>query len=157
MHQSGTAYRALLRIAAVLGATGLQAGALFAAGAVTTAEADGAGKVALEIVYFAEDDCINFRNVREGAPNGVEGPQRTLVVTVTLERGATHCGQKLRKLEHRIDIPDRADALSVDIFFVDEAGTLIRSQRPRIYRDTAEERECSATVASSARTPVAKC
>ncbi len=157
MHQHGCAGRTFLPLVAVVGAMVLQPGVLRAERAVTTAEADGSGKITVEIVYFAEDDCIKIKDVREGAPNGIERPERTLVVTATLERGAAACAQKLRKLEHRIDIADRADALSVDIFFVDAAGAFIRSQRPRIYRDTADERECSATLASSARTLVAKC
>lgn len=125
--------------------------------AATIAEADGAGKVAVEIVYYAEEDCIAIADAREGAPAGIEGPQRTLVVTVTLERSPGPCAQKLRILARRISVADRADALSVDIFYVDAAGKLIRSQRPRIYRDTAEERECHAAAGPQPLATVMKC
>ena len=124
----------------------------------TTAEAVDPGKVIVNIVYYAEDDCIEMTGVQEAPPAGTEQPQRTLVMTVTLERKPPGCPQSLRKIERRLTISDRADALSVDIFFVDKAGKLIRSQRPRIYRDTPEERECHAVSRSDSDTrSVAKC
>lgn len=148
---------AAARMAVIIGAMLIHAGAATAERGATTAEADGAGTVAVDIIYFAEDDCIRIVDAREGGPAGIEGPQRTLVVTVTIARSPTACPQGLRKLERRISIADRKDALSVDIFFVDTTGKLIRSQRPRIYRDDPGERECVAVAAPNVPAPVAKC
>lgn len=150
-------YRSFPRIAALAGAVTMLAGAASADRGATTAEADGKGKVAVDIVYFAEDDCIRIADVREGGPHGAEGPKRTLVITVTIDRSVPTCPQKLQKIERRVVIPDRADALSVDIFYVDAAGKLLRSQRPRIYRDDPSERECSAVAETKTAVTVAKC
>jgi hypothetical protein len=123
----------------------------------TTAEADGTGKVAVDIVYFAEEDCIGIADVREGAPASIDGPKRTLVVTVTLMRASGPCEQRFKTIERRISIADRADALSVDIFYVDAGGKFIRSQRPRIYRDKEDERDCSAGASPKSKDPAVKC
>lgn len=107
----------------------------------TVAEADGNGKVNVKIVYYADQGCTTFANVREGAPTNIQPPVRTLVVTVTLDRKKGECVERPYTIEHSIAVADRADALSVDIFYIDPDGRFVRSQRPRIYRDL-EVREC---------------
>lgn len=104
-------------------------------GAVTTmARADGAGKVEVELAYYAEHSCMRLADMRVGAPSSIEPPKRTLVMTVTVLRDGDDCKQELRILRHKFVLEDRADALSVDIFYLDPNGTFVRSQRPRIYR-----------------------
>ncbi len=105
----------------------------------TVAEADGKGKVNVKILYYADQGCTTFADVREGAPNNIEPPTRTLVVTVTLNRKTGECVERPYTIEHTIALADRADALSVDIFYVDPDGRFVRSQRPRIYRDVEIE------------------
>lgn len=102
--------------------------------ATTMARADGQGHVDLHIVYYAENSCVRFAQVRDGAPGAIETPKRTLVVTVTLDRSGQDCRAELRKIEHDIRLADREGVLSVDIFFVDPDGRFVRSARPRIYR-----------------------
>lgn len=111
----------------------------------TIAEADGKGNVDVNIVYYADLGCTSLTDVREGAPGNIEPPQRTLVVTVTLDRQPGDCTGQAQTIERRISIADRRDALSVDIFFVDPDGRFVRSQRPRIYREIAECEEKPAT------------
>lgn len=114
----------------------------------TIAEADGKGNVDVNIVYYADLGCTKLTEVREGAPGNIEPPQRTLVVTVTLDRLAADCAGQPQTIEKRISIADRGDALSVDIFFVDPDGRFVRSQRPRIYREIAECEEKPASTLS---------
>ena len=110
----------------------------FAQAPATIAEADGKGKVDVKIHYYADQGCTTFSDVREGPPANIEAPQRTLVVTVTLDRKPGECIERPYAIERKISIADRADALSVDIFYVDPDGRFVRSQRPRIYRDIGE-------------------
>ncbi|EXI68524.1 MAG: hypothetical protein AW07_04389 [Candidatus Accumulibacter sp. SK-11] len=100
----------------------------------TIAEADGIGNVDVNIVYYPDLGCADIADVREGAPGTIEPPERTLVVTVTLDRQSQDCPLQARAIERKLRIADRADALSVDVFFVDADGRFVRSQRPRIYR-----------------------
>jgi len=123
------------RLAALSSALLAAAGPAAAQSAATIAEADGKGRVMVEIAHYAEDTCMTLAAVREGGPAGAEGPKRTLVVTVTVDKTPGPCRQELRVLRQRIALADRADALSVDVFYVDPKGNLIRVQRPRIYRD----------------------
>jgi hypothetical protein len=109
--------------------------------AATVAEADGKGRVNVKILYYADQGCTTFANVREGAPGNIQPPTRTLVVTVTLDRKPGECVERPYTIEHTIAVADRADALSVDIFYVDPDGRFVRSQRPRIYRDL-DVQEC---------------
>ena len=44
------------------------------------------------------------------------------------------CQPTSTPIETRIDIPDQKGRISLDVFFVDERGVLIRSQRDRIQR-----------------------
>ena len=104
----------------------------------TIAEADGRGNVDVNIVYYSDLGCSSITDVREGAPASIEPPQRTLVVTVTLDRKPQECQGQPQIIERKLRIADRADALSVDIFFVDPDGRFVRSQRPRVYREVAE-------------------
>jgi len=106
---------------------------------ITTAVADGKGKVAVNVVYYAEDTCVRLVDVREGPPSTIERPRRTLVVTVELESTGTRCEQKLRTLERTIIVDDRAGVKSVEVLFVDHAGKFIRSARPPI--DRPEDRD----------------
>lgn len=136
---SGAAGLALL--AAVMTATMIatMAGApSFAQAPATIAEADGKGKVDVNIYYYADMGCTTFADVREGPPANIEAPQRTLVVTVTLDRKQGECVERPYTIERKISIADRAEALSVDIFYVDPDGRFVRSQRPRIYRDRGD-------------------
>jgi len=104
----------------------------------TIAEADGRGNVDVRIVYYSDLGCADIADAREGAPASIEPPQRTLAVTVTLDRKPQHCPSQARTIERKLRIADRADALSVDVFFVDPDGRFVRSQRPRIYREIVE-------------------
>lgn len=88
--------------------------------------------------YYADQGCTTFADVREGPPTNIEPPQRTLVVTVTLDRKPGECIERPYTIERTINIKDNANALSVDIFYVDPDGRFVRSQRPRIYRDIEE-------------------
>ncbi len=107
---------------------------------ITTAVADGKGKVQVNVVYYAEDTCMELLSVHEGPPSTIERPKRTLVVTVELQRRAGACEQKLRTLDASITIDDRAGVKSVEVFFVDGKGKFIRSSRPPIDRpEDAEE------------------
>lgn len=101
----------------------------------TVAEADGKGKVDVKIMYYADQGCTTFADVREGPPANIDPPQRTLVVTVTLDRKSGDCVERPYTIERTISITDRPEALSVDIFYIDPDGRFVRSQRPRIYRD----------------------
>lgn len=121
-------------------------GSLFLCGALpvlaqapaTIAEADGRGNVDVNIVYYADLGCAEIVDIREGAPAHIEPPQRTLVVTVILDRKPQACPSQAQTIERKLRIADRADALSVDVFFVDPDGRFVRSQRPRIYRELAK-------------------
>lgn len=124
--------RALLAAAAAL-ALAPSAGAETGA-ATTMARADGHGSVEVELAYYAEHSCIRLGDMHAGAPSSIVSPKRTLVMTVTLQRDGDNCQQELRVLRHKFVLEDRADALSVDIFYVDPSGIFVRSQRPRIYR-----------------------
>lgn len=133
------ARRGLLAAGAMLGLlAALPALPAAAQSPATIAEADGKGKVDVDIVYYADLGCTRLADVREGSPGNIEPPQRTLVVTVTLDRQAGDCAGQPQTIKRRITIADRSDALSVDIFFVDPDGRFVRSQRPRIYREIAE-------------------
>lgn len=103
----------------------------------TIAETDGKGNVDVNIVFYADQSCTFISDVKAGAPGNIEPPTRTLVVTVLLDRRPGECIERPYTIERTIKIPDRSDALSVDIFYVDPDGRFVRSQRPRIYRDTA--------------------
>lgn len=112
--------------------------AVLAQAPATVAEADGKGKVNVKIHYYADQGCTTFADVREGPPANIEAPQRTLVVTVTLDRKQGECVERPYTIDRTISIADRNEALSVDIFYVDPDGRFVRSQRPRIYRDAGE-------------------
>ena len=101
---------------------------------ITTAVADGRGKVAVNVVYYAEDTCMKLVDVREGPPATIERPRRTLVVTVELARVGSACEQKLRTLDRTIEVDDRPGVKSGEVFFVDKDGKFIRSARPPIDR-----------------------
>lgn len=131
----GARTAAMLSAALVMVVAGASA---FAQAPATIAEADGKGKVDVKIFYYADQGCTTFSDVREGPPANIEAPQRTLVVTVTLNRKPGECIERPYTIERKISIADRADALSVDIFYVDPDGRFVRSQRPRIYRDIGE-------------------
>lgn len=117
-----------------IGVGALASTAALANAPTTMAKADGKGNVDLHIVYFAENTCVRFADVRDGSPGNIETPKRTLVVTVTLDRSGSDCRPELRTIEHDLRLADREGVLSVDIFFVDPDGRFVRSARPRIYR-----------------------
>jgi hypothetical protein len=109
------------------------------AAALPTTQAKSApnGLVDIDLVYYAEDTCMKFGEVKEGHPSSIEAPKKALVVTVTLDREHKGCEQKLKTLTSHITIKDRPGVKSVEIFYVGRDGKFIRSSRPRIYR--AEE------------------
>ncbi len=113
----------------------LPAGPALADRPATIAEADGNGKVAVHVVFYADLSCTTIADMKPGAPANIEAPQRTLSLTVLLDRKEGECIERPHKIERSIDIPDRDGVLSVDIFYIDDKGTFVRSQRPRIYRD----------------------
>ncbi len=127
----GTLCTGLVAIATILAASHPAA----AQAPATVAEADGKGKVDVKIMYYADQGCTTFADVREGPPANIDPPQRTLVVTVTLNRQPGDCVERPYTIERTISITDRQGALSVDIFYIDPDGRFVRSQRPRIYRD----------------------
>ena len=109
---------------------------------VSTARADGQGHIAVHLVYFAEDTCISFASVREGAPPSIEAPRKTPTVTVVLTRGkGPECKQKLKTLEQLITITDWPKALSVEVLYIDRNGVFVRSSRPPIERPGVIDQE----------------
>jgi hypothetical protein len=99
------------------------------------AKAFGKDKVKVEINYYAEDTCVFIREVKEGHPDVIEAPKRSLVVTVTIDKKPNiECMQKLKVLQEKIVIADRPGVRSVEIFFISKDGKFIRSSKPRIYR-----------------------
>jgi hypothetical protein len=98
------------------------------------------GQVHVKAVLFPTDSCWQITGAREGVPD-VEADQPTarhLYVTVNVTHGTGDCQPTATPLETRLDIPDKTGKISLDIFFVDERGVLIRSQRHRIQRDGCE-------------------
>lgn len=91
-------------------------------------------KVSVNIVYYAEDTCVVFKKVREGHPESIEAPKKSLVVTVVVGREKMACEQKLKVINHKITIADKPEMRAVEIFYVSEEGKFIRSSKPRIYR-----------------------
>lgn len=109
---------------------------------ITIARADGEGHVNVDIVYYRDLGCTFIKDVKEGAPSDIEGPKRTLVVTVTIDRKGDSCDLEQKAdpvIRQSIRITDRPKALSVDIFYRDVNGTFVRSQRPPIYRPGDED------------------
>ncbi len=91
-------------------------------------------KVAVNIIYYAEDTCVVFKNVREGHPQSIEAPKKSLVITVVLDREKKVCEQKLKIISHKISIADKPGMRAVEIFYVSPEGKFVRSAKPRIYR-----------------------
>lgn len=93
------------------------------------------GKVEVSINYYAEDTCVKFQSVKEGHPEVIEPPKRSLVITVVIEKeDRKNCKQALTILSDKLLITDRPGIKSVEIFFVSKEGKFIRSSKPRIYR-----------------------
>jgi len=103
---------------------------------------DGKGQVHVKVVFFPNEDCWVIDNLREGVPDKVtdQPTERHLYVTVNIKKTKTDCQLTSAFLQDQIVIPDKKGKISLDIFFVDERGILVRSQRHRIQRDncTAE-------------------
>jgi len=102
---------------------------------------DGKGQVHVKVVYFPGEDCWAMANLREGVPDKLtdQPTERHLYVTVNAAKTKQDCKLTSTFLEGQIVIPDKKGKISLDIFFVDERGVLVRSQRHRIQRDTCIE------------------
>lgn len=103
--------------------------------------ADGEGQVWVKVVFFPNEDCWKISGVREGVPDTVadQPTQRHLYVTVSVAHSKATCSLTNDTLQTQIVIPDKEGKISTDIFFVDERGVLVRSQRHRIQRDFASD------------------
>lgn len=103
---------------------------------------DGKGQVHVKVVFFPNEDCWVIDNLREGVPDQTadQPTGRYLYVTVNVKKIKAGCQLTNAFLQDQIVIPDKKEKISLDIFFVDERGVLVRSQRHRIQRDhcTAE-------------------
>jgi hypothetical protein len=99
---------------------------------------DGKGQVHVKVVFFPNEDCWSFAGLREGVPDKVadQPTERHLYVTVNVAKTKPDCHLTNAFLQDQIVIPDKKGKISLDIFFVDERGVLVRSQRHRIQRDT---------------------
>lgn len=99
--------------------------------------ADGKGQVHIKIVYFPNEDCWSIASLREGVPDKIadQPTERHLYVTVNVAKTKPECHLSNTTLQGQIVIPDKKGKISCDIFFVDERGVLVRSQRHRIQRD----------------------
>lgn len=102
---------------------------------------DGKGQVHVKVVFFPNEDCWSFAGLREGVPdkNADQPTGRYLYVTVNVAKTKPECHLTNAFLQDQIVIPDKKGKISLDIFFVDERGVLVRSQRHRIQRDSCTE------------------
>lgn len=101
----------------------------------TMAKSDGHGHVNVEVVYFAEDTCMFFKNVKEGVPDSIENTKRSLPITIVLDKKTNvKCEQKLLKLTHNLVLKEKEGINNVEIFYIGTDGKFIRSAKPRIYR-----------------------
>jgi hypothetical protein len=98
--------------------------------------ADANGAVHVKVVYFANQACWSIAGAREGVPDrAADQPTgRDLYVNVNLTKTNTSCALTGTPLQTTLTIPDKPGKLSLDIFFVDDRGILVRSQRHRIMR-----------------------
>lgn len=99
--------------------------------------ADGKGQVHVKVIFFPNEDCWVIAGLREGVPDKVtdQPTERHLYVTVNVSKKSEVCHLTSAALSGHIIIPDKKNKISLDIFFVDERGVLVRSQRHRIQRD----------------------
>lgn len=100
------------------------------------AVADDKGEVHVKVVYFANQACWSIAAAREGVPDKTtdQPTGRELYVTVSLAKTQASCDLTSKPLETTLTIPDKSGKISLDIFFVDDRGILVRSQRHRIMR-----------------------
>src|SRR5690606_4317824 len=98
--------------------------------------ADGDGEVHVKAVYFANETCWRIAGAREGVPDreADQPTERHLYVTVMVEKTGDACALTGEPIETSLTIPDKPGRISLDIFFVDQRGVLVRSQRHRIER-----------------------
>ncbi|MEJ1158552.1 hypothetical protein [Prosthecomicrobium sp. N25] len=88
--------------------------------------------IAVDAVFQPALACWSVDTAREGKPEGARTGAGTVAVTVSLDRSGEPCTGPVPPVRASLEVPARPDATSVLVFFVDETGKVVWTEKGRI-------------------------